>query len=150
MFHVRFVFVNDDRYVAVHNLHTLLAHEDPSQPHYIGLHLPHFGSFPPTAAQVAHLSIRQRLRPPLQPGTRVMCSVAGLSIALFALQCVTRLSFVLTVVQSDATPNVATLANKVAGHGQDFVIAYVLHQLGIALEDAKDSSGMCDIITWPI
>jgi hypothetical protein len=55
------------------------------------------------------------------------------------------------VVQSDATPNVATIANKVvSGNGQDFVIAYVLHQLGIALEDAKDSRGMYDVSTWLI
>ena len=54
----------------------------------------------------------------------------------------------LTVVQSDATPNVATIANRVGGHSQDYVIAYVLHELGIALEDAKDSKGLFDMGTW--
>jgi hypothetical protein len=55
MFHVRFVFVNDDRYVAVHNLRTFLAHKAPSQPHYIGLKLSELALF-------SSLLLRSRIR----------------------------------------------------------------------------------------
>ena len=151
IFHVRFLFVEDNRYVAVHNLHTFLAHKDPSQPHYIGLmHVMLQTLF-------SSMLVRSRIRR-YYKNSIFLCSLGSGSCAqscnsrshcLF-FHCLTRLSFVLTGVQSDATPSVATIANRVGGQGQDFVIAYVLHQLGITLEDAKDSQGLFDVGTWPI